>query len=228
MNPKRTWPYTICTNAQWEEIERSLQRARAGPLTKNEINRIYFASSICRAGKKPDFWRMLCRRDREDCQLWREAAICLAEAEKHLRALEEQSDLANHVARDAIAPLVVLREKAEFLAAHKLITATYFYDQTIKNELRGALPEKLAKLATHNSNNWRAIFYEHLADLWEQRGGRLTTTWRHPRHPRRDPSGKDDGNHEVSGAFVEFFESVARPLMGAAMPSRHTILGDRS
>src|SRR5690242_16000298 len=99
----RAWRFTMYTAAEWEAIERAHQPAGTGPLTEDEMGLLYFGYSLYRGGQNSDFWQMMCRWDREDCQRWRKIANHLAEAKKHLDVLEEYSDLTNHVARDVLA-----------------------------------------------------------------------------------------------------------------------------
>ena len=161
-----------------------------------------------------DFWQVLSSWDREDCQRWRKVATNLAEAEKHLDFVKGESDLNWQMAQDILASLEPLREKAEFLAAWGGHTGKYLFDIVLKNELRRTVPKKLAKLVARNSNNSRVIFYDWIVELWVRRGGRLSITWN---DYAKEP------NERVSGPFVDFFEAVAGPLMGSAMPSRQTI-----
>jgi hypothetical protein len=48
---RRVWPFTMYTPEQWEAIERALQPAEKGPLTKNEMGLLYYASSLYKVGQ---------------------------------------------------------------------------------------------------------------------------------------------------------------------------------
>jgi hypothetical protein len=199
------------TPAQLAAIECAIQRApKKGPLTKDENDLLYFAATLY--GCSPETWELFRRWDVEDCNRWRKISFHLAETEKYLRSLKEDQGLSSLFTPEFLATLKPLREMAEKLASWKAHLNVPAFD-ALKEDICKVLPNKQAKALVRDIYNPRTIFYENIADLWAHRGGNVATTW-------DESAGR---GKEISGAFVEFFEAVARPIMGSATPSRHSI-----